>query len=55
MPRRERPDNVVHLLSVDAAVAALQRGEVAGVTAQRSEIEGALKEHHGKYRIVQIA
>jgi ABC-type amino acid transport substrate-binding protein len=32
----------------------LQRGEVAGVMAQRSEIEGALKEHHGKYRIVQM-
>ena len=47
-------DNVVHFLSVDEAVAALQRGEVAGVMAQRSEIEGALKEHHGKYRIVEM-
>ena len=47
-------DNVVHLLSIDEAVAALQRGEVAGVMAQRSEIEGALKEHRGKYRIVQM-
>jgi ABC-type amino acid transport substrate-binding protein len=45
-------DNVVHFLSVEAAVAALLRGEVAGVMAQRSEIEGALKEHQGKYRIV---
>ena len=47
-------ENVVHHLSIDEAVAALQRGEVAGVMAQRSEIEGALKEHRGKYRIVQM-
>ena len=37
-------DNVVHFLSVEEAVAAMQHGEVAGVMAQRSEIEGALKE-----------
>jgi ABC-type amino acid transport substrate-binding protein len=47
-------ENVVHFLTVKEAVAAMQRGEVAGVMAQRSEIEGALKEHHGKYRIVQM-
>jgi ABC-type amino acid transport substrate-binding protein len=47
-------DNVVHFLSVEEAVAAMQRGEVAGVMAQRSEIEGALKENRGKYRIVEM-
>jgi len=33
---------------------AMQRGEVAGVMAQRSEIEGALKEHRREYRIVAM-
>lgn len=47
-------ENVVHFLSVNEATAAMQRGEVAGVMAQRSEIEGALKEHRGKYRIVEM-
>jgi ABC-type amino acid transport substrate-binding protein len=47
-------DNVVHFLSVEAAVAAMQRRDVAGVMAQRSEIEGALKEHRGQYRIVEM-
>ena len=47
-------DNVVHHLSIDEAVAAMQRGEVAGVMAQRSEIEGALKEQRGKYHIAQM-
>ncbi len=47
-------DNVVHFLTVGEAIAAMQRGEVAGVMAQRSEIEGALKEHRGSYRIVHM-
>jgi ABC-type amino acid transport substrate-binding protein len=47
-------DNVVHFLSIAEAVMAMQRGEIAGVMAQRSEIEGALKRHHGKYRIVTM-
>jgi len=46
--------NVVHFQTVEEAVAAMQRGEVAGVMAQRSEIEDALKEHRGSYRIVQM-
>ena len=47
-------NNVVHFLSVEEAIAAMQRGEVAGVMAQRSEIEGALKEHRREYRIVAM-
>jgi ABC-type amino acid transport substrate-binding protein len=46
--------NVVHHLSIDEAMEAMRRGEVAGVMAQRSEIEGALKEHRGEYRIVEM-
>jgi len=47
-------NNVVHFLSVQEALAAMQRGEVAGVMAQRSEVEGALKDHRGKYRIAAM-
>jgi len=47
-------DNVVHFLSVPEALEAMQRGDVAGVMAQRSEIEGGLKEHRGNYHIVDM-
>ena len=50
----ELRENVVHFLTVKEAVEALQRGEVAGVMAQRSEIEGALKDKRGQYRIAAM-
>jgi ABC-type amino acid transport substrate-binding protein len=46
--------NVVHFQTVEEAVAAMLRGEVAGVMAQRSEIEGALKENRGSYRLTHM-
>lgn len=44
-------ENVVHFKSVAEAVAAMRRGEVAGVVAPRGEIEGALGGQRGAYRI----
>jgi ABC-type amino acid transport substrate-binding protein len=46
--------NVVHFLSVAEAIAAMRRGEIAGVMAQRSEIEGAVKEVREKYRVREM-
>jgi len=43
--------NVVHFHSVADAVAALRRGEVAGVVGNQGEIEGALHGDRGSYRL----
>jgi ABC-type amino acid transport substrate-binding protein len=44
-------ENVVHFHDVAAAVAAMQRGEAAGVVGTRGEIEGALGGKRGKYHL----
>jgi ABC-type amino acid transport substrate-binding protein len=44
-------ENVVHFHSLGAAVAAMERGEVAGVMGPRSEIEATMKTKRGRYRI----
>jgi len=44
-------ENVVHFANTTEAVAALRRGEVAGVMGTRSEIEGAVKLDRKKYHV----
>lgn len=43
-------NNVVHFHDPDAAVAALAKGEVAGVMGPRSQLEAAMRAHPGHYR-----
>ena len=43
--------NVVHFHSIADAVAALRRGEVAGVVGNQGEIEGALHDDRGSYAL----
>jgi len=44
-------EKLVHFHDVEAAVAALRRGEVAGVMAPRSQLEGALHGKRGSFHI----
>ena len=43
-------NNVVHFHDPDAAVAALAKGEIAGVMGPRSQVEAAMRAHPGHYR-----
>lgn len=47
-------ENVVHFHDVAQAVAAMRRGEVAGVVGTRGAIESALAGEHGRYRLTRM-
>lgn len=47
-------NNVVHYRHLEEAVAAVRRGEVAGVMGPRSEVEGALHGKPGHYRVAPM-
>ncbi len=47
-------EQVAHFRGVGDAVAAMRRGEIAGVMAPRSQIEGALGRNRGRYHLTSM-
>lgn len=48
-------NNVTHFHDIDAAVAAMANGEVAGVMGPRSQVEAAMRAHPGHYKASAMA